>query len=116
MPKPFLREPFATLAGELIETLIAGHKEWRPDLAYPESHSDMQAAVRAVIRKYDVKLRPVPLDSSEIVEPPSVCPVCKLPTGSSVKTLGHIGAGRREVYAHPECVVFPNEREKGSAT
>ncbi len=112
MAKSFLRSPFAELASDLIETLIAGHKQWRPDLDYPESHSDMQGAVRAVLQKYDVKLRPVPLDYADIIEPPSVCPVCKLETGSSVKTLGRING--REVYAHHECVTFPNERKQAT--
>jgi len=112
MPKPSLREPFAQLSREIIETLLAGHKEWRPDLSYPESHSDMQGAVRALLRKYDVALRPVPLDRDELEEPPSVCPVCKLRTGPSVKTLGCIGPNGREVYAHHECVTFPSERAK----
>lgn len=64
--KPALRPPFDQLAGDLIATILGGFHEWRPDLNYPQSHSDMQGGVMAVLRKYDVKLRPVPLDRSEI--------------------------------------------------
>jgi len=112
MPKPFLREPFARLASDIVATLLAGHKEWRPDLSYPESHSDMHGAVRALLRKYEVTLRAVPLDREEILEPEPVCPVCKKKVEGTVKTLGRIGDGRFEVYAHAECVTFPREREQ----
>lgn len=68
MPKPQLQEPWNRLEGEIIETLIAGHKEWRPDLSFPESYSDMQGAVRGLLRMFDVKRRPLsielPLDES----------------------------------------------------
>lgn len=37
MPKPKLKAEFDTLEQELIETFLAGHKLWRPDLSYPES-------------------------------------------------------------------------------
>lgn len=60
MPKRSLKQPFRALEGDIIETLIAGHKEWRPDLSYPESWSDMQAAVRGLLRMYEVKRLPLP--------------------------------------------------------
>lgn len=60
MAKRTLKEPDRTLENQIIETLIAGHKEWRPDLSYPESHSDMQGAVRGLLRMFDVKRRPLP--------------------------------------------------------
>jgi hypothetical protein len=59
MPKQKLVEPLHTLECQIIETLLAGHKEWRPDLAYPESHSDMQGAVRALLMMFDVKRLPI---------------------------------------------------------
>lgn len=46
MPKPQLAPDLDILERQLIETLLAGLKEWRSDLKYPESHSDMQACVR----------------------------------------------------------------------
>jgi hypothetical protein len=67
MAKPSLKEPFRTLENEIIDTLIAGHKEWRPDLSYPESYSDMQAAVRGLLRMFDVKRRPIALDIKELL-------------------------------------------------
>jgi len=62
MPKPSLAEPFRTLENQLIETFVAGHKEWRPDLAYPESYSDMQGGMMAVMRMFDIKRRPIAID------------------------------------------------------
>ena len=60
MSKRQLTEPYNTLEAQIIETLIAGHKEWRPDLSYPESHSDMQAAVRGLLQMFEVKRRALP--------------------------------------------------------
>src|SRR5271154_7149609 len=62
MPKRMLKQADSILESEIIETLIAGHKEWRPDLAYPESHSDMQGAVRGLLRMFEVKRRPVAVE------------------------------------------------------
>jgi len=42
MAKRSLRRDLSILEGEIIDTLIAGHKEWRPDLRFPQSYSDMQ--------------------------------------------------------------------------
>lgn len=67
MPKPTLKEPFYTLEGQIIETLLAGHHEWRPDLPYPESHSDMAGACRALLRMYDVKRRPIALEMKDLL-------------------------------------------------
>ncbi len=61
MPKRRLKSPLDKLESEIIETLIAGHKEWRPDLGYPESHSDMQGAVRGLLQMFDVKRRALPM-------------------------------------------------------
>lgn len=60
MPKPPLIERDAQLESDIIATLIAGHKQWRPDLEYPESHSDMQGAVRGLLQMYDIKRLPLP--------------------------------------------------------
>jgi len=65
--KPLLKEPFHTLENEIIETLIAGHHEWRPDLSYPESYSDMQAAVRGLLRMFEVKRRPIAIATSAMI-------------------------------------------------
>lgn len=67
MPKPTLKEPYHTLEGQIIETLLAGHHEWRPDLSYPESHSDMAGAVRGLMRMFDVKRRPIALEMAELL-------------------------------------------------
>ena len=62
MPKPILKEPLRTQTGEMIETMLAGLHEWRPDLKYPESHSDMQGCVRALLRMYKIERRPISIE------------------------------------------------------
>lgn len=54
MAKPSLTAPFQRLESEIIYVLMRGHAKWRPDLAYPESYSDMQAAVRELLENYEV--------------------------------------------------------------
>lgn len=63
MPKPPLAEPMATLEGQIVDTLLEGLRGWRPDLSYPESHSDMEACVRNLMRMFKVErsLKPIPL-------------------------------------------------------
>jgi hypothetical protein len=60
MPKPFLRDDDARLERDVIETMLAGLHEWRPDLSYPESHSDMQACVRGLLCMFKLERRPLP--------------------------------------------------------
>ena len=62
MPKPTLKEPLFTLESQVIETMLAGLKVWRPDLSYPESFSDMQGCVRALLIMYEIKRRPIAVD------------------------------------------------------
>lgn len=54
MAKPNLPEPMHTLEKQVIEALQDGHRKWRPDLAYPQSYSDMQGAVRELFDQFDV--------------------------------------------------------------
>ncbi len=68
MPKPSLKPPYAALQDEIIRTFIAGHQQWRPDLPYPESHSDMEGGARALIKRFEITPRAVPLDWREIEE------------------------------------------------
>jgi len=60
MPKAEMKQPFASLARDVIETLLESHKRWRPDLSYPESHSDMLGAVMGLFEMFEVKRRPLP--------------------------------------------------------
>ena len=60
MAKRRLTPELAILEAQIIETLLAGHHEWRPDLSYPESHSDMQGAVRGLLRMFEVRRLPLP--------------------------------------------------------
>lgn len=71
MAKRRLKGELAQLESDIIETMIAGHHEWRRDLPYPESHSDMQGAVRGLLRMFDVKRRALPADL-EYEPPPAV--------------------------------------------
>jgi hypothetical protein len=71
MPKPSLRDDVSKLESEVIETMLAGLKEWRADLSYPESHSDMQGCFRALYRMFDMKRRPL------AIELPIRCENCK---------------------------------------
>lgn len=66
MAKSSLRPPFDQLEKDLIETLLAGHHEARPDLSYPQSHSDLQSGVRAILIMFEVKRRPIALRWKEI--------------------------------------------------
>ena len=59
MPKAPLKEPFRTIESELVRTMMAGHQTWRPDLRYPESHSDMQACARAILQRFNVEMLPL---------------------------------------------------------
>lgn len=108
-----LREPFAFIADELARTMEG---ELRDDAKkYPTTHHEMRACIESVLRKFDVRLRPVPLDRSEIEEPPDACPVCckSLEDAPSVVTLRRPdgSSGPRRLLAHAECVSF---RKDGS--
>lgn len=62
MAKKTLKGNLRDLESDIIETLIAGHKEWRPDLNSPESYSDWQGAVRGLLRMFEVKRRPIAIE------------------------------------------------------
>lgn len=83
MPKPPLQEPYRTLESEMIATMLAGLHEWRPDLSYPESHSDMQGCTRGLFQMFDIKRRELPRSMSEIVVKPHKCAVCDKPAHTS---------------------------------
>jgi hypothetical protein len=60
MPKPSLASDQARLERDLITTFIAAFKEWRPDLQYPESYSDMEAGMRGIMQMFEIKRAPLP--------------------------------------------------------
>ena len=66
MPKPPLGSKYEQLGIDVIETLLAGHHRYRPDLAYPESHSDMQGAIEGLLMMYEVKRRPIAITIEEL--------------------------------------------------
>jgi hypothetical protein len=96
MPKPKLQPPLDQLESDICETLLAGLHEWRPDLCYPESRSDMQGCVRALLRMYDVKRRPV------AVALPIWCETCQ--GRRKVLTLVDGDLSTRREIACPSCV------------
>ena len=61
MPKPPLIPEQSLLESQMIETMIAGLHNWRPDLQYPASHSDMQACTRGLLAMFEIKRRPLPV-------------------------------------------------------
>lgn len=67
MAKASLRPPFDQLASDIIETFLAGHHLYRPDLPYPESHSDMQGGVEALLLMFDIKRRPIALEFKDLL-------------------------------------------------
>ncbi len=73
MPKPRLKPKYQQLETEILDTMEKGLKEWRPDLHYPESRSDMQGCIRPVLRMFEIKRRPIALDRSAIVHPDEAC-------------------------------------------
>ena len=76
MPKAPLVSEFAALEDDVVCTLIAGLHEYRADLDYPESYSDMQACVRGLFRMFTVERRPIGLTYADIHEPQPECVIC----------------------------------------
>ena len=68
MSKPMLKEPYNQLEQDIIETMRAGLHEWRSDLSFPESYSDMQACVRGVLKMFDIKRLPLAKSEKDIRE------------------------------------------------
>jgi hypothetical protein len=66
MPKPSLKDEYKQLECDVIATLIAGLREWRPDLYGPESASDYQACFRGLIKMYKLERRPIGLGDKDI--------------------------------------------------
>ena len=70
MPKPPLIPEQSLLESQMIETMIAGLHNWRPDLDYPKSHSDMQACARGLMAMFEIKRLPLPV---KLLSPCSAC-------------------------------------------
>lgn len=66
MPKPPLKPEFQKLEVDIAATMRAGLQEWRADLNYPESASDMQACIRGLLKMFDVQRRPLGLSNEDI--------------------------------------------------
>lgn len=95
-----LREPFATLERDIMNTLRGGETSSVPD------YHALCRGIESLMRKYDMKLRPSPLSQSDIDELPPTCPVCRKPLGSHVATLQRFDE-TKQTYAHPECINYP---------
>lgn len=68
MPKPDLKPKYNQLQFDIIKTMLAGLNEWRSDLQFPESGSDMQACVHALLREYKIERRPIGLEYKDIIK------------------------------------------------
>lgn len=71
MAKSRLKPEFDLLEQEILDTFLAGHHEARPDLAYPQSHSDMQSGIRALLVMFDITRRPLARDWKELFPDPA---------------------------------------------
>ncbi len=67
MAKPLLEPQLQALESEMIHTMIAGLNRDRPDLRYPESWSDMQSSVRALLQRFIITARHLPLGLQEMI-------------------------------------------------
>ena len=54
-----LKDDDQQLENSLIQTFLAGHRIDRGDDSYPKSYSDVQCAIRAVLRRFEIKQRPI---------------------------------------------------------
>lgn len=66
MAKSSLKPEFNQLERDILDTFLAGHKEARPDLSYPQSTSDMQSGIRALLVMFDIKRRPIALSFNDL--------------------------------------------------
>lgn len=96
-----LREPYEALSKEIFNTLKCGQEG-----AIPLDYHAVWRGIYAMLRKFDIELRPVPLDMKDIDELPQTCPVCRKELGSTVATLQRFDE-TRQTYAHPECINYP---------
>lgn len=74
MAKSSMKPEFSALESAILETFLAGHREARPDLPYPQSHSDMQSGIRALLVMFDIKRRPIALDWKDLYPKAEVAP------------------------------------------
>jgi hypothetical protein len=96
-----LREPYEALSQEIFKTL-KGSKSGE----FPLDYHTVWRGIHAMLRKFDISLRPVPLDMKDIDELPLTCPVCRKELGGHVATLQRFDE-TRQTYAHPECINYP---------
>jgi len=55
----FANQEDALLEQQILETMLAGLENHRPDLNYPESHSDLMSMIRALMTMFEIKRRPL---------------------------------------------------------
>lgn len=61
MSRSTLRAPFDAIEVEMARTFFEGCHQ-----SYPQSHSDMQGGLRALLKRFDVQPRAIPLDWAEL--------------------------------------------------
>lgn len=60
MPQAPLIDEQKVMASSMMSSFMAAFKQFRPDLDYPESASDMQAGFRGVLRMFNVSRASLP--------------------------------------------------------
>jgi hypothetical protein len=76
MAKPALREPFHTIMENIAQAMVDGLHNWRPDLSYPESYSDMQGCILELMSRFELLPRRVPLKLADMVADGVAAPRC----------------------------------------
>ena len=68
MARGELKKPYNQLERDMMETFYA--------LRNQDDNPDIQGGIRALLRMYEIKRRPIALDTTEILEPPQLCDKC----------------------------------------
>lgn len=66
MSRATLKPAFEKLETDILETFMDGCVKVD---GYPKSHSDVQGGIRALLKRFDIKARPIPLDWADLFAP-----------------------------------------------
>jgi hypothetical protein len=66
-PKP--QPTDSQFADELLAAMVVGLHEWRPDLDFPESYSDLLACAFEVLARFDIQPRETPFRVKDMAWP-----------------------------------------------
>lgn len=65
MSRATLKSEFFQLESDMMQTFMAGCVKIE---GYPKSHSDVQGGLRALLKRFDIKPRAIPLDWKDLFE------------------------------------------------